>query len=302
MSQLGRVLILAVNGQVGRELQRSFADARELIACDRRHADLANPVQLREAVRNAAPDLILNAAAYTAVDRAETDRDAAFAINADAPRILAEEAARRGIPLVHYSTDYVFDGSKNSPWIETDPTGPLNVYGASKLAGEQAIAAVLGKHLILRTSWVYGPHGKNFLLTMLRLAAERDRLSIVNDQIGAPTTSVAIADATRTVVDEILSGRHQDWPGIYHLSCTGATTWCGFAKEIFSRAGSLLAKTPEVVPIASKDYPTPAARPRNSVLSNDKLIARFGVQMPTWEDALDAALAQLRTTRGGALS
>jgi len=294
---LGRVLILGANGQVGRELQRSFADARELIALDRRHVDLGNREQLRDAVRHAAPEVILNAAAYTAVDRAESDRDDAFAINAHAPRILAHEAARRDAIFIHYSTDYVFDGGNNSPWLESDPTGPLNFYGASKLAGEQAVAEAGGRYLILRTSWVYGPHGKNFLLTMLRLAGERDRLTIVNDQTGAPTTSIAIADATRTVVDEILSGTHQDWPGIYHLTCAGATTWCGFAKEIFARAGSLLAKTPEVLPIASKDYPTPAQRPRNSVLCNQKLESHFGVRMPTWEEALDAALAQLRATR-----
>jgi dTDP-4-dehydrorhamnose reductase len=295
---LGRVLILGANGQVGRELQRAFADAGELVCYDRRQADLADPGQLRDAVRNASPDLILNAAAYTAVDRAETDRDAAMAINAHAPRILAEEASRRGILLVHYSTDYVFDGSKESPWAETDTTNPLNVYGATKLAGERAIVEAGGKHLIFRTSWVYGPQGKNFLLTMLRLAGERDRLSIVNDQTGAPTTSIAIADATRTVVDEILSGghqdAHQDWAGIYHMTCAGSTTWCGFAREIFALSGLLLAKTPEVVPIASAEYPTPATRPRNSVLSNEKLLTRFGVRMPAWEDALEAALAQLR--------
>lgn len=296
MSRLGRVLILGANGQVGRELERSFADAGELIVCDRGRVDLGNTEQLRRAVRHASPEIILNAAAYTAVDRAESDRDAAFAINAHAPRILAHEAARLDAIFIHYSTDYVFDGGKNAPWLESDPTGPLNFYGASKLAGEQGIAEAGGRYLILRTSWVYGPHGKNFLLTMLRLGGERDYLSIVDDQTGAPTTSIAIADATRTVVDEILSGAHQDWLGVYHLTCAGATTWCGFAKEIFARAGSLLAKTPQVMPIASKDYPTPAKRPRNSVLSNQKLESRFGVRMPSWEEALDAALAQLRVS------
>ncbi|KAA6464929.1 dTDP-4-dehydrorhamnose reductase [Acidobacteria bacterium AB60] len=297
MSRLGRVLILGASGQVGRELQRTFADAAQLIPLDRRQADLSHPDALRTVVRDAAPDLILNAAAYTAVDRAESDRDAAFAINAEAPRILAEEARTRDILLVHYSTDYVFDGSKDSPWLETDPTNPLNVYGASKLAGERAITAVGGKHLIFRTSWVYGPHGKNFLLTMLRLGAERDRLTIVNDQTGAPTTSIALADATRTIVDSVSSGAAgtpPDYSGIYHMTCAGATTWYGFAQEIFARAGSLLPKTPEVAPINSDQYPTPARRPANSVLSNQKLAARFRVHLPKWEAALDASLAQLR--------
>jgi len=294
MSSPKKILILGVSGQVGSELQRSFADAGELICCDRRQADLSNPENLRRVVRDAAPDVILNAAAYTAVDRAESDGDAAMAINAHAPRILAEEARRCGALLIHYSTDYVFDGSKNGSWIEADPTGPLNVYGASKLAGEQAIAEVGGKYLILRTSWVYGPHGKNFLLTMLRLGAERDRLTIVDDQIGAPTSSIVIADATRVIVDRVLGAPEEDWAGIYHMSCAGSTTWCGFAREIFARGGSLLVRTPEVVPIASTDYPTPATRPRNSSLSNEKLATRFSVRLPTWETALESVLTKLR--------
>jgi len=294
MSSQKTVLILGVSGQVGRELQRSFADAGELICCDRRQVDFANPEQLRNVVREAAPDVILNAAAYTAVDRAESDGDAAMAVNAQAPRILAEEARRRAALFVHYSTDYVFDGSKNGPRIETDPTGPLNVYGASKLTGEQAIAEVGGKYLILRTSWVYGPHGKNFLLTMLRLGAERERLTIVDDQTGSPTTSMAIADATRVIVDRVLDAPEKDWAGIYHMTCAGSTTWCGFAREIFAQAGSLLAGVPEVIPIASSKYPTPATRPRNSILSNEKLAARFSVRLPTWETALDSVLTKLR--------
>ncbi len=233
------------------------------------------------------------------MDRAETERDLAFAINAEAPRVLAEEAHRRGILFVHYSTDYVFDGTKNSPWLETDSPNPLNVYGASKLAGEQAIAAIGGKHLIFRTSWVYGPHGKNFLLTMLRLGRERDRLTIVDDQTGAPTTSIALADATRTIVAAALSGSlgsDEDWAGLYHMTCGGSTSWAGFAQAIFARAGSFLGgNSPEVTPIPSKDYPTPAARPRNSVLSNEKLAARFALTLPTWEEALDPVFAQLRS-------
>ena len=297
MSGKKRILIVGSAGQVGRELQRSFADDGELICCDRDEVDIADPAQVRSLVQTTAPDLILNAAAYTAVDRAESEREVAAAINAVAPRILAEEARRRDCLLVHYSTDYIFDGSKKSPWLETDQPRPLNHYGASKLAGEQAIAEVGGKFLIFRTSWVYGPHGNNFLLSMLRLGRERDQLTIVDDQTGAPTTSIALADATRTVVDRALSssaGPVEDWAGLYHMTCSGSTTWAGFARVIFSKAGSLLGdRIPEIIPIASADYPTAATRPLNSVLSNEKLAARFSVQLPPWEAALDAALAQI---------
>lgn len=298
MSGVGRILILGAHGQVGRELQRSFAGAGELICAGRDSADLASPESLRQAVRAAEPDLILNAAAYTAVDRAETEREAAFAVNAQAPRVLAEEAARANALLVHYSTDYVFDGTKGEPWVETDATNPLNVYGASKLAGENAIAEAGGRYLIFRTSWVYGPHGSNFLLTMLRLGRERDSLRVVDDQTGAPTTSIAIADATRAVVEGVLAGRagsDESWSGVYHMTCGGAVTWYGFAREIFARAGSLLGRpAPQLTPIRTSEYPTPATRPANSVLSNRKLKDQFGVTLPSWEVALDRVLEELR--------
>jgi len=214
-----------------------------------------------------------------------------MAINAEAPRILAEEALALGALLVHYSTDYVFNGEKQQPWIETDEPNPLNVYGASKLAGEQAIERVGGKYLIFRTSWVYGPHGKNFLLTMLRLAAERDSLSVVDDQIGAPTTSIELANATRTITEGVLAGRFgatPDWAGLYHMTCGGATSWFGFAQAIFDKAGQT--KKPLLTPQATKDYPTPARRPRNSVLSNQKLNHRFGVSLKSWQDALETVM------------
>jgi dTDP-4-dehydrorhamnose reductase len=298
-SGLGRILITGVAGQVGRELVRGFAGDGEVICCDRSQLDFADAAQICRVVRTVEPNIILNAAAYTAVDRAETDREAAAAINAEAPRILAEEAKRLGALLVHYSTDYVFDGSKEVPWLETDQPNPLNVYGATKLAGEQAVASVGGKYLIFRTSWVYCPHGKNFLLTMLRLGRERDPLSIVDDQTGAPTTSIAIADATRSVVDRVLSGSAgpvEGLTGVYNMTCAGSTTWAGFARAIFARAGSLVGdRTPEVAPIPSKDFPTAATRPQYSLLSNEKLAARFAVQLPTWEAALDAALNQLKS-------
>jgi dTDP-4-dehydrorhamnose reductase len=292
-----RILIVGAYGQVGRELQRSFADAGETIARDRDTVDLADPDQVRAMVRAAAPDIILNAAAYTAVDRAESELEQAMAVNARAPGILAEEALRTGAIVVHYSTDYVFDGSKAGPWVETDKPNPLNVYGASKLAGEEAIQQVGGRCLIFRTSWVYGSHGHNFLLTMLRLGRERESLKIVDDQFGAPTTSIELADATRAIVSGALAGRFGDvsnWAGLYHMTNSGSVSWCGFARAIFKSAQALLnGKTPTVNPILSSEYPTPARRPQNSVLSNEKLRARFSVRLAPWESALEEVLCRL---------
>jgi dTDP-4-dehydrorhamnose reductase len=292
-----RILIVGAYGQVGRELQRSFVDAGEIIARDRDTVDLAASDQVRAMVRSAAPAIILNAAAYTAVDRAESELEQAMAVNAKAPGILAEEALRVGALLVHYSTDYVFDGSKAGPWVETDKPNPLNVYGASKLAGEEAIQQVGGKYLIFRTSWVYGPHGNNFLFTMLRLGRDRESLKIVDDQFGAPTTSIELADATHTIVNGVLAGRFgaaSSWAGLYHMTCSGYVSWCSFARAIFTRAQALLdGKMPTVNPIPSSEYPTPARRPQNSVLSNEKLRTRFDVRLATWESALDEVLRRL---------
>jgi dTDP-4-dehydrorhamnose reductase len=297
-----RILIVGSSGQLGRELEKIFAESGTIIAVDRESVDLADLDQTRKLVRRAAPDVILNAAAYTAVDRAESEMAQAHPINALAPRVLAEEAAERSALLVHYSTDYVFDGSKQGPWTEDDAPAPLSVYGASKLAGEQAIQNSRARHLIFRTSWVYGPHGKNFLLTMLRLAAERDSLSIVDDQIGAPTTSIELARATHAIVTGVLAGRFgaaQDWSGLYHMTCAGSVSWFGFAQAIFGRASEHLGvKAPELIPIGTKDYPTPAARPRNSILSNAKLDARFGVQLASWQSALDEVIACLQAPSG----
>ncbi len=294
MSSRPRILLVGAAGQVGRELERSFADAGEMSAYNRDTLDLAAPDDLRAAVRSAVPNVILNAAAYTAVDRAETEPETAMAINAHAPRVLAEEASRTDALLVHYSTDYVFDGSKAGPWVETDEPNPLNVYGASKLAGEKAIREAGGKYLILRTSWVYGPHGNNFLRTMLRLGRERDSVKIVDDQFGAPTSSMELARATRTIVDSVLAGRFgpvDDWAGLYHMTCSGSVSWCGFAQAIFARAEKQLnGRTPEAHPIRSSEYPVKARRPHNSVLSNEKLFARFGVRLAPWEYALDEVM------------
>jgi dTDP-4-dehydrorhamnose reductase len=276
------------------ELQRSFADYGQILAHDRNTVDLTVPAEVRELVRSKAPDVILNAAAYTAVDQAETEIERARAANAHGPRTLAEEAHRAGALLVHYSTDYVFDGTKPGPWTEDDATNPLSVYGATKLEGEEAIRQVGGRHLIFRTSWVYGPRGKNFLLTMLRLGRERDSLKIVDDQIGAPTTSIELANATQTIVSGILADRFgpdAEWKGLYNMTCGGSVSWCGFARAIFDRGPALLnGKTPTVNPIPSSEFPTPAKRPMNSVLSNGKLFRRFGVRLAPWESALDNVL------------
>ena len=302
MSDRPRVLIIGGSGQLGLELQRSFAGTNPMVAVDREVVDLTVPDQIRAIVASVKPDVILNSAAYTAVDRAESQPEIAAAANARAPRILAEEALKAGALLVHYSTDYVFDGTKQEPWTEEDAPAPLSVYGATKLAGEEAIRQVGGRYLIFRTSWVYGPHGKNFLLTMLRLGRERDRLSVVDDQFGAPTSSLELARATREIVDGVLKGQfgsEQEWAGLYHMTCGGATTWCGFTRAIFSKASGLLgARKPEVEAIPTSEYPTPARRPRNSVLSNALLHERFGLRLKGWEEGLDEVLELVQATDG----
>ena len=293
MSGKARVLLLGASGQVGGELARHFSDM-ELTVPGRVVADLGQPESLRLLVRQVKPEIILNAAAYTAVDRAELEPELADCVNHLAPAVLAEEAERAGALLVHYSTDYVFDGSKATPWLEADAPAPLNVYGASKLAGEQAIMAACSKHLILRTSWVYGFTGHNFLKTMLRMGREREVLRVVDDQQGAPTTASALATATREIADCLQGDAAGNWSGVYHATCAGATTWYGFAKAIFAEAARLDHRAwPQVEPIATELFPTPAKRPRNSVLSNDKLHKRFGVQLPEWEPELDLTLKQL---------
>jgi dTDP-4-dehydrorhamnose reductase len=292
-----RILVTGAQGQVGRALVATFAKTAEVIACDRGALDLSNSDAIRSHVRQVAPNVILNAAAYTAVDKAESEPDLAMAINGRAPGVLAEEAKRAGALLVHYSTDYVFDGSKNGAWVEDDTTNPLSVYGATKLAGEQAIQNAGGKFLIFRTSWVYAPEGKNFVLTMLRLGRERETLNVVDDQVGAPTTAAELARATHAIATGVLEnkfGARNDWAGIYHMTCGGKVSWCGFARAIFERAPALLdGKTPKVNAIASSDYPTPAKRPHNSILANQKLYRRFGVQLASWESALDEVLGAI---------
>lgn len=297
---MSRILVTGRNGQVGFELQRNLAGRGQVIAVGRDQMDLADPDAIRRALREAKPDLIVNAAAYTAVDQAESEPELALAINGVAPGILAEEAQRLGAVLIHYSTDYVFDGSKAAPYTEDDEPQPINVYGRTKLAGERAIQAMDVPHLILRTSWVYGARGKNFLLTILRLAQEREELSIVNDQIGAPTWSRAIAAATGGILAHLGYG-HPAFRdacaanrGIYNLTAAGQTSWHGFAAAILANAASArpgestfaIERVPVLKPITTEQYPLPAPRPRNSVLSHAKLQRAFGVVMPDWKSSL----------------
>ncbi len=281
-----RILVTGTRGQVGGELATLLQPLGEVIALDRAALDLADPDAIVRTMRDLAPDLVINAAAYTAVDLAEKERDAAFAINARAPGILAEEARRRGAVLVHYSTDYVFDGRASEPYGEDAPTGPLNVYGESKLEGERAVAASGAHALVLRTGWVYGLTGKNFLLTIRRLAAERDELRIVADQAGTPNWSRSLAQATRELVAlglPMLAER----AGLYHLSASGSTTWHGFARAIVGDAAR-----PRVLPIASAEYPTPARRPAYGVLATGRFTAAFAIALPSWDEALRACLAE----------
>jgi dTDP-4-dehydrorhamnose reductase len=287
-----RILVLGRSGQVGAALTQSLQGLGELIALDRAQLDLTNPDAIRTTLRELQPQIVINAAAYTAVDAAESDQAMAFQINAVAPRVMAEESERLGAALIHYSTDYVFDGGKQGAWLEDDATAPLSVYGHSKLAGEQAITDVGGTHLILRTSWVYGLHGKNFLLTMLKLAESRDSLAIVDDQIGAPTWALTIADATSAIIrDAGEPAQLAALSGIYHLCAGGHTSWFGFAQAIFSHAS--VQRKPQLRPITTAEYPTPAQRPHNSILNTDKFRRSFG-DLPTWDDALQTCL-QMRS-------
>lgn len=293
-----RILVTGARGQVGFELVRALQGLGEVVAPDRSALDIANFDQIRAVVREVQPSLIINPAAYTAVDAAEHDADTAMCVNGVAPGILAEEAKRLGAALIHYSTDYVFDGTKTSSYTEDDPTNPQNVYGRTKLAGEQAVFAVAeSSALVFRTSWVYGARGRNFLLTMLRLGSERSELRVVADQIGAPTWSNTIAAMTAHVVAQAASALDSgEWwrerSGVYHLTAAGETSWYGFASTIFELAG--LSVRPTVLPISASEYPTPAKRPSNSRLSNDNLARAFGLIAPGWRESLCLCLSGMR--------
>ena len=287
-----KILLVGKNGQVGKELEKMLAGMGELTVLDRQDLDLANLDSIREKIRQLKPDVIVNAAAYTAVDKAESEPDLAMAVNGIAPGIMAEEAGRLNALLVHYSTDYVFDGTQSSPYTEQDAANPLNVYGQTKLAGERAICANATRFLIFRTEWVYDAQGKNFLNTIKRLGSQRRELTIVNDQIGAPTWSREIAQATARCIELYLAcPEPAQVNGIYNLTAQGQTSWFGFAQAAAEYGlFSGLAHPPALRAITSAEFPTPAKRPMYSVLSGTKLLGQFGFQLPSWDDSLYTCL------------
>jgi dTDP-4-dehydrorhamnose reductase len=291
-----RILLTGKNGQVGGELEKVLTPFGEVTATGRSEMDLSNPNQIRQTVRQTGPELIINAAAYTAVDKAESEPELAQAVNGTAPRILAEEAKILGAVFIHYSTDYAYSGKMRSdPYIESDSPAPISVYGKTKLKGDHAVEQSGVPYLIFRTSWVYGLEGNNFLKTILRLVKERDELRIVNDQLGTPTWCRSIADATGSIIrqlidkgDDSLASTVSDISGMYHMTCGGQTNWHGFARAIIDLTNP--DPMPRLVAIPSSDYPTPAARPAYSVLSNAKLEKTFGTGLPHWKDALKQCL------------
>ena len=296
-----KILLLGKNGQVGWELQRSMAPLGEVLALDRHSTawcgDLSQPERLAQTVRSWRPDVIVNAAAHTAVDKAESEPDLARCLNATAPAALAQAAAEGGAWLLHYSTDYVFNGQGNTPWQETDATGPLSVYGQTKLEGEQAVVASGCKHLIFRTSWVYGARGGNFARTMLRLAGERERLTVIDDQHGAPTGADLIADVTAHAIRQVMQPQAASLAGIYHLVAGGETTWHGYARHVIAQARliqpQLALKVTDIAPVPTSAFPTPAQRPLNSRLNTHKLQQAFGLVLPPWQQGVDRMLAEI---------
>jgi len=296
-----RILLTGKNGQVGFELQRTLAPLGAVIALDVEDIDLSSADAIRKKVREIKPQIIVNAAAYTAVDRAESEPDLAMKVNGIAPGVLAEEAKRLGALMVHYSTDYVFDGTQDGPYTETETPNPLSVYGRSKLAGDQAIQAAGVPHYIFRTSWVYAARGQNFVRTMLRLGRERSELRIVDDQVGAPTWARFIAEATAQVLRQLGDGSKAigDRSGIYNLTATGAISWFGFASAIFAEARARLGMSPpKLIPITTAEFPLPARRPANSCLENSKLTRTFGLTPPDWKTMLTACMRDMKAEPG----
>jgi dTDP-4-dehydrorhamnose reductase len=301
-----KIVIVGRNGQLAWEANQRFQGLGEVVCIGRPELDLLDIDRVRAEIRRTKPSVLVNTAAYTAVDQAESEPEAAMKINSEAPAAMAEEMKRLGGLFITYSTDYVFDGKSDFAYRETDPTAPLNVYGSSKLSGEKAIEAVGGSYLIFRTSWVYGARGKNFLKTILKLAAERTELRIVDDQVGAPTWSRDLADATRKIIEQLAAQSSSarislgealgDRRGIYHMTAAGSVSWCGFATAILDEMGKRgLSKVglAKVVPIPASEYPTPAVRPQNSRLCNDKLTHTFGVTLPQWRTSLTAVMDEL---------
>jgi dTDP-4-dehydrorhamnose reductase len=303
-----KILLLGKNGQVGWELQRSMAQLGELIALDRHSTnpcgDLFDLTELATTVQAVRPDVIVNAAAHTAVDKAESESELAHVLNALAPQVLAVEAAKLGALLVHYSTDYVFDGSGDLPWTEYDSTGPLSVYGATKLDGEKRIAHHCPRHLIFRTSWVYAARGGNFAKTMLRLAQERDHLNVINDQFGAPTGADLIADVTAHAIRQVMDAgtRADGLTGVYHLVAQGETTWYSYAKHVLAQVAiaqpAIELKAKEIKAVTSSAFPTPARRPHNSRLDTSKLQSTFGLTLPPWQNGVDRMLTEVLSNSG----
>ena len=290
MKRKGPILVIGKIGQVGWELRRTLAPLRRLVAVDYPDIDLTDGDSIRRWVRQTEPAAIVNAAAYTAVDKAETEPDRCLAINGTAPGILAEEAKKAGALLVHYSTDYVFDGTKESPYTEEDEPNPLSAYGRSKLAGDRAILEAGPEHLIFRLCWVYGARGQNFMLTMMRLAREREKLRVVQDQVGCPTWSRMIAEATAMALQQALCAEPGRFEGVYHLAASGHTNWHAFAQAIIDRLPASTKKCSVIEPITTAEYPLPARRPARSILGCNKLERVFGLRLPHWEESLHLAL------------
>lgn len=292
-----KILVTGKNGQVGHELQRSLAPLGEVIAVDIQDCDLTDTAAIVSLVEKVKPDLIVNPAAYTAVDKAESEPEIAFAINATAPKVLAAQANLLHVPMIHYSTDYVFDGTKSGVYVEEDDPNPQSVYGKTKWQGEKNVRAMCPQHVILRTSWVFGTHGGNFLKTILKLAQERDELKIIADQFGAPTSARLLADSTVEIAKQMLSGNTTNKAGTYHLVGAGETTWHGYAAKIVGFTNQLGVKTKvkvgEIQPISTDAYPLPAPRPKNSRLSTDKIKATFGIDIPDWSVDVRQVLKQI---------
>jgi len=292
-----KILVTGKNGQVGHELQRSLASLGEVIAVDIEDCDLTDTAAIVSLVEKVKPGLIVNPAAYTAVDKAEVEQEIAYAINAITPKVLAEQASLLNIPLIYYSTDYIFDGTKAELYLENDRANPQSVYGKSKWQGEENVRSICPQHIILRTSWVFGAHGGNFLKTILKLAQERDELKVIADQFGAPTSARLLADSTAEIVKQLFDSDVRQKAGTYHLVASGVTSWYGYAKKVLELVNQFGVKTKihseNIVPIPTEAYPLPAPRPKNSVLSTDKIKKTFGINIPDWSVDVGQVLKQI---------